>query len=629
MKKTIYILFLLVISLTTKAQSVGGTTTGAATYCSTTNSGFVSVTGYVGTIQFWQSSTDGGITWASNTNTTPNQTYFNLAQTTCYRTIVQNGAFPPDTSSIVCITIYLPSVGGTISGGGTFCATSGAGSLTLSGYTGNILYWMYSTNGGSTWTSIANTSPTETYSGVTQNTIYAAVVQNGASCPTDTSSFANFIVYPATVAGNIIGPTSVCATGNSGILNLTGSTGTVSGWEISTDGGATWNSIGNTTTSEFFSGLTTTTWYHVIVQNGTCAPATTSSFIVTVSPATVPGTLSGGGTFCGTPATGTINLSGNVGGVNEWISSTDGGLTWTSISNTTTSQTYTSLTTTTWYAAIVQSGLCQIDTSTIEIVYVAPQTIAGTISPSTTVCYLTNNDSITLSGNVGNVLYWLSSTDGGLTWNTIANTSTTLTYSGLTQNTMYMATLQSGVCNIDSTNTILITILPQNVISAGNDTTITQGQSFTLNGTGTGVFILWTPASTLSNPNILNPIASPVTTTIYTLSITDINGCIATDNVVVTVNQLVYNGMISNLFTPNGDGINDTWYLQDILNFPDNEVMIYNIYGNMVYNKKGYTNDWKGTYNGSDLPDGTYFYVVKFDSFDKIIKGSVDILRNK
>jgi len=628
LKKILLILICFFSIETSIAQSVGGTTTGAATYCTTINSGFVSVTGYVGSILFWQSSTDGGVTWASNTNTTPNQTYFNLAQTTCYRAVVQNGAFPTDTSTIVCITIYTPSVGGTISGGGTFCATSGPGNLTLSGNNGNVLYWMYSTNGGTSWTSIANTTNTQSYAAITTNTIYAAVVQNGASCPTDTSSYATFTVYPSTVAGTIIGPTSVCVTGNSGILNLTGNTGTVVGWETSTDGGATWNSIGNTTTSEFFAGLTTTTIYHVIVQSGTCPPATTPNFTVTVSPPTVAGTLSGGGTYCGTPATGTITLSGNVGSVNGWISSTDGGATWTPISNMTTTQNYTALPVTTWYAAIVQSGLCQIDTSTIEIVNVAPPTVAGIISANATVCYLTNLDTLTLSGNVGNVLYWMTSTDGGATWTSIANTSTSQIYTGLTQNTLFTAVVQSGACAMDTANTITISVLPQNIISAGNDTTITQGQTITLNGSGTGT-VLWSPATGLSSTTILNPSANPQITTNYILSITDINGCVTTDNVVITVVPLQYNGMISNLFTPNGDGINDTWYLQDILNFPDNEVFVYNIYGNLVYTKKGYANDWAGTYNGSELPDGTYFYVVKFESFEKIIKGSVDILRHK
>ncbi len=627
--KIIIILILSFVFLKTKAQSVGGTTSGGATYCSATNSGFVSVTGFVGSIQFWQSSTDGGVTWASNTNTTPNQSYFNLAQTTCYRAIVQNGAFPPDTSTIVCVTIYLPSIGGTLSGGGNFCVSSGPGSLNLTGNNGNVLYWLSSIDSGATWNTIANTTTTENYTNITQATIYQVVVQNGPMCPSDTSSQAIFTIYPASVAGTLSGATSVCSTSNLGSVVLSGNTGNITEWLSSTNSGATWTAIANTTSTQNYLNLSQTTWYQVIVQSGTCPPDTSSYAIIDVSTPSIAGTLSGGGIFCGTPATGVLNLTGNTGNVTGWQISVDSGATWGAISNTTTTQNYTGLTSTTMYLVTVQNGACPSVTSNIEIVYVFPQTVAGTINSNATVCYQTNNDSILLTGNVGNVLYWLSSTDGGITWNTITNTSTTLIYSGLIQTTQYSAVVQSGLCNIDTTNTVIITVLAQNIISAGNDTTITQGQTLTLNGSGIGISIIWSPASTLSNSNILNPIASPQTTTVYTLTITDIDGCVVTDNVIITVNQPNYNGMISNLFTPNGDGINDFWYLQDILNFPENEVFVYNIYGNQVYTKKGYTNDWNGTYNGSELPDGTYFYVVKFENFDKIIKGSLDILRNK
>jgi gliding motility-associated-like protein len=87
--------------------------------------------------------------------------------------------------------------------------------------------------------------------------------------------------------------------------------------------------------------------------------------------------------------------------------------------------------------------------------------------------------------------------------------------------------------------------------------------------------------------------------------------------------------MISNLFTPNGDGINDMWYIQDIVNYPENEVFVFNIYGQQVFAKQGYMNDWAGTYNGNALPDGTYYYVLKFSDSEIVVKGSLDILRNK
>jgi gliding motility-associated-like protein len=608
------------------AQSVGGTTSGAATYCTTINSGFVSVAGYVGTILNWQSSTDGGVTWNNIANTTPNQTYFNLAQTTCYQAVVQNGVFPPDTSTSVCITIYPTSVGGTITGGGTFCAGSGPGSLTLWGYTGSVLYWQYSTNGGTTWTTISNTTPTENYLNVTTNTLYWAIVQNGPTCPTDTSSQVSFTIDPATVAGSVSGAASVCATGNSGILTLSGYTGTIQSWSSSTDGGATWTSIANTTTMQSYLNLTSTTWYHAIVQSASCGADSTADVIITVSPASVAGTLSGGGVFCGVPATGILTLAGYTGSILGWASSTTSGASWTPIANTTATQTYTALPVTTSYTVVVQSGGCPADTSNIEIIESAPMTVAGTISSAATVCAVINSDSLLLSGNVGGVTGWITSTDGGITWTTILDTSTTLIYSGLTQTTWYSAIVQSGVCSIDTAAYVVITVLPPFAVSAGNDTTIFEGQTLILNGSGTGI-PLWTPAATLSSAGMFSPTASPITTTTYLLSVTDVNGCVNIDAVVVTVQPLAFNGMVSNLFTPNGDGINDNWYIEGILNFPDSEVFVYNIYGSEIYTKKGYTNDWQGTYNGSDLPDGTYFYVIRFDNSPRIVKGSIDILR--
>lgn len=625
--KAIILCFFFVFSVVkANAQSIGGTTSGAATYCSTTNAGFVTVSGFTGSILNWQSSTDGGITWTSIANTTANQTYFNLAQTTCYQAVVQNGVFPPDTSSTVCITIYPASVGGTISGGGTFCAGSGPGSLTLSGYTGNILYWQSSTDGGATWTTIVNTTPTESYVNITTSTLYWAIVQNGAMCPTDTSTQVSFIIDPPTVGGTILGAASVCSTGNAGILTLSGFTGTVLSWSSSTTGGPPWTPIANTTSAQSYLNLTTTTTYHAVVQSGSCPADTSADVVITVSPPTVAGTITGGGLFCGIPATGTLTLSGNTGSVTGWASSTNSGATWTPIANTTTSETYTTLPSTTWYYAIVQSGGCPADTTTIEIVDVAPNTVAGTISSSASICSGTNNDSLILTGNVGSVTGWLQSFDGGLTWAPIANTTNVQLYSGLTVNTTYAAIVQSGSCAIDTTAPVTLTIFPVFPVFAGNDTSVIAGQSVQLTGTGTGVPV-WAPAGTLDNPTIFTPIATPTTTTTYNLIVTDINGCVNNDGIIVTVISPTFNGVVANLMTPNGDGFNDYWYIQGIQNFPDNKVFVYNIYGNQVYSKEGYMNDWQGTYNGAELPDGTYFYVITFDKPEKVVKGSLDIMR--
>lgn len=441
------------ISTITNAQSVGGTISGATAVCpKSPNSGFLMLSGYVGTILYWESSTDGGITWNNIGNPINSYSYSNLTKTTCYRAIVRQVPFPADTSSSACITIITPSIGGAVNGGGAFCAIATSDTLNLTGYTGKILYWQYSTNGGTSWTTVADTTPVLVYPSLTQNTIYWAVVQNGIGCPADTSSQSSFIIDSLTVAGTISGSDTVVCYG----VNA-----------------------------------------------------------------------------------GTLRLSGNIGSILNWISSTDNGANWTPLSNTTVNQAYNALLQTTLFAAIVQSGSCNADTAFTSIVVRAPLSV-----------------------------------------------------------------------------------------NAGNDTTIIEGASLQLNGSGSGT-ALWSPSTGLNNDTLFTPTATPTVTTNYILTVTDLNGCVNRDSVLITVRSGEFEMIISNLFTPDGDGINETWYIKDIQEFPDNEVFIYNIYGNEVYHKKNYANDWQGTYNGSALPDGTYYYVLKLDDASKAMKGSLDILKKK
>jgi len=66
---------------------------------------------------------------------------------------------------------------------------------------------------------------------------------------------------------------------------------------------------------------------------------------------------------------------------------------------------------------------------------------------------------------------------------------------------------------------------------------------------------------------------------------------------------------IPDIITPNGDGNNDSFVIRGIENFPENELIIFNRWGNKVYEAVNYGNDWRGTWNNNELPDGTYYYV--------------------
>lgn len=89
------------------------------------------------------------------------------------------------------------------------------------------------------------------------------------------------------------------------------------------------------------------------------------------------------------------------------------------------------------------------------------------------------------------------------------------------------------------------------------------------------------------------------------------NGTLS-DTATVTIEVLCDDIFVFNGFSPNNDGRNETLFIRGIENFPNNEVRIYNRWGNLVYKAEGYTNDegWTGTFEGKDLPDGTYFYII-------------------
>ena len=79
-------------------------------------------------------------------------------------------------------------------------------------------------------------------------------------------------------------------------------------------------------------------------------------------------------------------------------------------------------------------------------------------------------------------------------------------------------------------------------------------------------------------------------------------------------------------FSPNGDGKNDTWVIENLLKYPKNQVVVFNRWGSEVYKKDNYQNDW----NGNKLEPGTYFYrvsVTMCDGAAKTFTGYVTIFR--
>ena len=195
-----------------------------------------------------------------------------------------------------------------------------------------------------------------------------------------------------------------------------------------------------------------------------------------------------------------------------------------------------------------------------------------------------------------------------------------------TINTTYTVTATTGNCSVSKT--FAVAVVPGVTVFAGNDITVIEGQSAHLQGSASPGTYLWTPSTTLSATNILNPIANPLVTTTYTLRVTSSQGCTGTDDVDVIVVPYCVKPMEA--ITPNGDGINDRWLVTNGNCISNASVHVYNRYGSPVYENKDYKNDWEGTYKGKPVPDATYYFVIEYrllDGRNVVVKGNVTILR--
>ena len=182
----------------------------------------------------------------------------------------------------------------------------------------------------------------------------------------------------------------------------------------------------------------------------------------------------------------------------------------------------------------------------------------------------------------------------------------------------------SNTCVDTVTQKIMVNASP--TVNAGVDMVVLEGGNNKMKAIATGdsLTYAWAPATYLSSTKILNPTVTPKADITYTLSVTNKEGCTATDDVKVTVLKAP---VIPNTFTPNGDGKNDTWAIQYLDSYPGCTVDVFNRNGQKVYWSVGYGTPWDGRYNGFNLPTGTYYYMIDPKHGRGIISGSISIIR--
>ena len=174
---------------------------------------------------------------------------------------------------------------------------------------------------------------------------------------------------------------------------------------------------------------------------------------------------------------------------------------------------------------------------------------------------------------------------------------------------------------------VKISVLKKPVANAGPDISIAEGQSGQLHATasGTGIRYSWVPAPGLSDINNLDPFVNPSSDATYFFTVNSNYGCgTSSDTVNVRVLKKV---IIPNAFTPNGDGINDTWEIPALLVYSNYDLSVFNRYGLKVYQTVMYGKAWDGKRNGKELPYGTYYFILTIKDIDQKFSGSVTIIR--
>ena len=139
--------------------------------------------------------------------------------------------------------------------------------------------------------------------------------------------------------------------------------------------------------------------------------------------------------------------------------------------------------------------------------------------------------------------------------------------------------------------------------------------------------VMWTPFDGLDDETAVSPLANPQVTTEYIMTVTSPDGCTDTDTMTIDV-TVVQKLDVTTLFSPNGDGRNDTWVVNKPALIQGCRLIIVNRNGTEVYSTSNYNNEWDGTINGEELPEATYYYV--FDCPDgRSFNGPITVIREK
>lgn len=256
---------------------------------------------------------------------------------------------------------------------------------------------------------------------------------------------------------------------------------------------------------------------------------------------------------------------------------------------------------------------------TVVVSVTKPKTIIA--PPNKSFC---TNSSVILNGNNGNTYTYNWSPYTYLSNSTIINP-----VANPPGNFTYNVNIKDRVCDYDSNFSVMVIANPLPILNATKSNDITCSiTTAKLNVTG-AIQYTWDPSSTLNNLFIPNPVANPVINTEYIVTGVDSNGCKGKDKITVLASLGNNTFNLPNAFTPNGDGKNDCFGLKGFGSSQKIYFIIYNRWGEKVFETNDINTCWNGQYKGHPVESGNYVYYItaKTNCGDIVRKGNVILIR--
>lgn len=431
---------------------------------------------------------------------------------------------------------------------------------------------------------------------------------------------------PPTIPGSVSGNAEVCSGTNSSPLTESGYLGTILEWVASTDGGASWTTVGDLTPTYIAQNLTKTTMYKAVVQDGeACQTDSSTGATIQVDPRSVGGQLQPQSQIvCANQFKGALlNLNGYVGTIQNWQSATDT-VNWSGVTPVDTGSLYNivDIPVSMQYRVLVKSGVCPVDTSTIAFATLVPGLFpqAAAEPADTTICYGTTA-SLNAVISLGTNYSW---TDAQTLTNEGNGTvgSTPFAIHALAtplQSTDYVLSVMNTGCPNVLLDTMVVNVMPQIIVNAGNDTAIVFDEPLQLNATANqpNLSFTWSPETGLNNPGIPNPVALLGINTdsmTYLVKAMSATGCYGLANLTVKVFKTGPDIFVPNAFTP-GLATNSVFRPVPVGVSSIEYFRVYNRWGQLVYSTSTIGQGWDGSLNGKIQDPDTYVWMVKGTSY--------------